>query len=186
MLLRCVSSERLRIPVKLAFTPLQGVCIFFNGVKIVWRASAFNVGHHCSFTLSHRAAWRKRKWCCDGRKSALLCSCGFVLPSHCFFFTLMLSPSLSFILTFTHFFMTATMRFASVNYFLSWTAALLLSPFLSNTFINASSFIHIIRSYLNVTYRSLWKHQHQGSAVLMNVHVVFFFFWFKCLQCHFV
>lgn len=85
MLLRCVSSERLRIPVKLAFTPLQGVCIFFNGVKIVWRASAFNVGHHCSFTLSHRAAWRKRKWCCDGRKSALLCSCGFVLPSHCFF-----------------------------------------------------------------------------------------------------
>lgn len=45
----------------------------------------FNVGHRSSFTLSHRAGWRKRKWCRDGRKFVLRCSCGFVLPSHCFF-----------------------------------------------------------------------------------------------------
>lgn len=107
-----------------------------------WRASLLNVGHRCSFTLSHRAGWRKRKWCRDGRKSALRCFCGFVLSSHCFFLSFMLSPSLLFFLTFLHRFMAVTMTTTSVNYFLSWIAVLLLSPFLSDTFIYArSSFI---------------------------------------------
>jgi len=66
----------------------------------------------------------------------------------------MLSPSLSFFLTFLHRFTAVTMTTTSVNYFLSWIAVLLLSPFLSDTFIYKhvllSSSHALIHSYFNL------------------------------------
>lgn len=130
---------------KFIFTPLQGVCIFCNGVKNALtqhRGADVCVCLMLAIALhSHSPTEQVDERGSDAvTAGSSYCAAPVVLfCRHTAFFSFMLSRSLSFFLTFLHRFMAVTMTTTSVNYFLSWIAVLLFSAFLSDTFIYACS-----------------------------------------------